>query len=255
MYRSTYFLAAILAILILTASACASTEVVPASSHTPIPSSATPYPTATKPTPTETIVPSATPTEIPIFWDDFEKEFLPGWSWIRENDALWSLDSEPGYLRIVLTGDRPPRNILVREVASENFQIMTHVKFKPTSNFQFAGLTIRQDDNTTVSLGRAYCDTQNVCVGNGIYFDAVQQGQWTGKNFGADTQLKDEAYLRIDKNKTTFTGYYSEDGTDWMMIGEHDVSIIDPKVGIFAGQSYIVGQIALFDYFTVIEMP
>lgn len=245
-------LAALLGILLTSCASSASP--LPTNSPTPIPS-ITPYPTATKPLPTDTPIPTATPTEIPVFWDDFDKEFLPGWSWIRENDALWSLDSEPGYLRIVLTGDRPPRNILVRDVISENFQIMTHIKFTPTSNYQFAGLTIRQDDDTTVSLGRAYCDAQNVCVGNGIYFDAVQKGQWMGKNFGTDTQIKDEAYLRIDKNRTKFTGYYSENGTDWMMIGEHEISMINPKVGIFAGQSYVVGQVALFDYFTMMEMP
>jgi beta-xylosidase len=244
-------LAVLLSILI---TACASVAPLPTSFPTPIPS-ATHYPTATKPSPTATPIPTATPTEIPVFWDDFDKEFLPGWNWIRENDALWSLDSEPGFLRIVLTGDRPPRNILLRDVTSENFQVMTHIRFTPTSNFQFAGLRIQQDDDTAVSLGRAYCNTQNMCVGNGIYFDAVQNGQWMGKNFGTDTQVKDEAYLRIDKNRTTFTAYYSENGTDWMMIGEHDISMINPKVGIFTANSFVVGQVALFDYFTVMEMP
>lgn len=132
---------------------------------------------------------------------------------------------------------------------------MTRVRFTPTSNFQFAGLRIQQDDENSISLGRAYCNTQNVCVGNGIYFDAVQNNQWMGTNFGTDTQVKDEAYLRIDKNRNSFTGYYSENGTDWMLIGEHEMTMINPKVGIMAGQSYIVGQVALFDYFTVMEMP
>ena len=241
-------------ILSIILTGCTPAAPLPTITPTPIPSATHP-PTATKIPPTETLIPTATPTEIPIFWEDFDKEFQPGWSWIRENDALWSLDSEPGFLRIVLTGDSPPRNILVRDVTSENFQILTHIKFKPTSNYQFAGLTIRQDDDTTVSLGRAYCNRHNVCVGNGIYFDAVQNGQWTGKNFGTDTQIKDEAYLRIDKNRDTFTGYYSENGADWMMIGEHEMTMIDPKVGIFAGQSFIVGQVALFDYFSVMEMP
>lgn len=244
----------VVVLLSIVLAACASAAPSPAPTPSPAPSS-TPVPTATKPPPTATSTPTATPTEIPVFWDDFSGEFLPGWTWIRENDALWSLDSEPGFLRIVLTGDHPPRNLLVRDVTHENFQIMTHIKFKPTSNYQFAGLTIRQDDDTTVSLGRAYCNTQNVCVGNGIYFDAVQNGQWTGKNFGTDTQVKDEAYLRIDKNRNTFTAYYSENGADWMLIGQHEVVMTDPKVGIFAGQSFVVGQVALFDYFSVMEMP
>jgi beta-xylosidase len=245
----------IFVLLAVLSTACASSA-APSPTATPPPSlTSTSIPTGTKPAPTDTPIPTATATEIPIFWDDFSGEFQPGWSWIRENDALWSLDSEPGFLRIVLTGDRPPRNLLVRDVTSENFQVMTHVRFTPTSNFQFAGLRIQQDDETAISLGRAYCNTQNVCVGNGIYFDAVQNGQWTGKNFGTDTQVKDEAYLRIDKNRNTFTGYYSENGTDWMMIGEHEVSMIDPKVGIITANSFIVGMTAYFDYFTVMEMP
>jgi len=132
---------------------------------------------------------------------------------------------------------------------------MTHVLFKPTSNFQFAGLLIYQDDNTMLSFGRAYCNVQNQCVGNGIYFDATENSQYKGKNFGTDTQVKNEAYLRIDKNGTKFTGYYSENGKDWMLIGEHDVFTTDPRVGIITANSFIVGMTALFDYFTAIEMP
>ncbi len=228
-------------------SGCAS----PAASQSPAETS-TSLPTIT-PTAPPTL--TATPTEIPVFWDDFSGELLPGWSWIRENDALWSLDSSDGFLRIVLTGDRPPRNLLVRDVMYPNFQLMTHVLFKPTSNFQFAGLLVFQDDETKLALGRAYCGRQNVCVGNGIYFDAVQNGQVLGNNYATDTLIRDEAYLRIDKSDTIFTGYYSENGSDWMMIGQHEVSTMQPKVGLITANSFIVGMTAYFDYFTVMETP
>lgn len=231
-------------------------------STTPLPTASpsltatfTASPTLTELPATDTATPSMTPTEIPIFWDDFSEELQPGWSWIRENDALWSLTSEPGYLRIVLQGDRPPRNLLVREVSSDNFQIMTHVLFTPTSNFQFAGLLVYQDDDTLAAFGRAYCDTKNDCVGNGIYFDAYQDGQFLGSNFATDTQAKDEAYLRIEKNGSLFKGYYSEDGVNWIWFGEHEIFMIDPKVGLITGNSKVVGMIAMFDYFTVMEMP
>lgn len=236
-------------------SACAS-PAAPSPTLPPRPAdTATPLPTATlvPPTATETFTP--TPTEIPVFWDDFNKTLLPGWTWIRENQSLWSLDSEPGWLRIVLTSDRPPRNLLVREVTHENFQIMTHVRFKPTTNFQFAGLLVYKDDNNDVALGRAFCDSHTVCVGNGIYFDALQDGKGVGGNFATDTTLKDEAYLRLDKVGSKFTAYYSENGTDWMMIGEHEINLVDPRVGLITANSHVVGLPALFDYFTVMEMP
>jgi beta-xylosidase len=242
--------------VMLFVSACAPAVADPTATTVPPPTETfTPVPTVTLIPPTATSMPTAAPTEIPVFWDDFDKELLPGWTWIRENDALWSLDSEPGYLRIVLTGDNPHRNLLIRDVGQENFQIMTRVRFKPTSNYQIAGLLVYQDDNTRAVLGRAYCDRQNVCVGNGIYFDATLDGQLQGGNFATDTQIKDEAYLRIDKNGTKLTGNYSENGTDWMMIGEHELPMTDPKVGILTGQSQIVGMPAYFDYYTVMEMP
>jgi beta-xylosidase len=245
--------APLIAVTIVTAS-CASAPRSPTATLPPPPSE-TSAPTATEPPATVTPVPTATTTPYPVFWDDFDGEFLPGWSWIRENDALWSLSSEPGHLRIVLEGGRFHRNLLVRDVGSENFQIMTHVLFEPTSNYQIAGLLIYEDDATMVKLGRAYCNNPGSCVGNGIYFDAVRFANLLGSNFATDTTVKDQAYLRIDKIGTQLTGYYSEDGANWQTIGQHELSIADPKVGLVAGQSNVVGATAFFDYFTLMEMP
>ena len=227
----------------------------PIPTFTPSPTNTTAPTLTPSPIPTSTSTPTQEPTAIPIFWDDFSGDLLPGWTWIRENDALWSLTSEPGLLRIVLQAGRPPRNLLVRDVTSENFQIMTRVLFKPTSNFQFAGLLVYQDENSYTAFGRAYCDTQNICVGNGIYFDAIQSGQYIEPNFGTDTQVKDEAYLRIDKVGSIYTGYYSEDGSNWSIIGEHEIFMVDPKVGILTGNSHVVGMTAKFDYYSVMEIP
>ena len=105
------------------------------------------------------------------------------------------------------------------------------------------------------SLGRAYCNTPGVCVGNGIYFDATQSGRSTGPNHGTDTQVKDEAYLRIDNSGPVLTGYYSEDGAERFVIGTHELNLTDPKVGMVATHSNVAGATALFDYFTAMEMP
>lgn len=254
MKHSSVALAAVLLAAPIFTASCGSSPPTPAPSLPPPPSVA-PAPTATEPPETATPIPTATATPYPVFWDDFDGEFLPGWSWIRENDALWSLTSEPGFLRIVLEGGRFHRNLLVRDVSSDNFQAMTHVLFEPSSNYQIAGLLIYEDDATMMKLGRAYCNNPGSCVGNGIYFDAIQFTNFLGSNFATDTVLKDEAYLRIDKTGRVFTAYYSEDGATWQAIGQHELSMADPKVGLMAGQSNVVGATALFDYFTVMEMP
>jgi beta-xylosidase len=254
MKHSRRTLAAPLVAVTIAAASCVSAPTSPTAALPPPPSK-TSAPLAIEPSATITPVPTATATPYPVFWDDFDGEFLPGWTWIRENDALWSLSSEPGYLRIVLEGGQFHRNLLVRDVDSDNFQIMTRVLFEPTSNYQIAGLLIYEDDATMVKLGRAYCNNPGTCVGNGVYFDAVQFTNFLGSNFATDTTVKDEAYLRIDKTGPQLTAYYSEDGASWQTIGQHELSMADPKVGLVAGQSNVVGATALFDYFTVMEIP
>ena len=200
-------------------------------------------------------VPTSIPAPLAVFQDDFSADLQPGWSWVRGNDALWSLTSQPGFLRMVLESGLQPPSLLVRDVGSDNFQVTTHLLFTPTSNFQFAGLILYQDDGTKVQLGRAYCDRQNACVGNGIYFDALEDGQPRAENFATETQHTDEAYLRIVKTGPLLTGYYSEDGASWSWIGQHEVFMTDPRVGLMAGQSYVYGAVALFDNFILMEMP
>lgn len=236
---------------------CATAPPVPAATPRPeteVPPTVTePPPTITAPPPTPTIPPTATPD--PGFREDFSGTLDPGWSWIRENDAKWSLEAETGHLRIVLEGGQFHRNLLLREVKGADFEITTHLLFEPTTNFQIAGLLIYQDDATMIKLGRAFCNIQNACVGNGIYFDSQQNARFAGANFATDTPLKDEAYLRITKRGNSFVGAYSEDGTTWMVIGRHESAMSDPKVGLVAGQSNVVGQVALFDFFTLVELP
>ena len=206
------------------------------------------------PLPSETESSGNSPIHTPlaVFRDDFSSNLQPGWTWVNDDDTLWNLKFLPGFLHTAL--EMAP-NYLVRDVGSEDFQITTHLLFTPTSNYQFAGLIIYQDDETKFQLGRAYCDLQNKCVGNGIYFDAVEGGQVRGENFATAVNRADEAYLRIDKIGSLLTGYYSEDGTNWSWIGEHEILITNPQVGLTAGQSLATGAVALFDYFTLMEMP
>jgi predicted amidohydrolase YtcJ len=218
---------------------CPSTPLLPSATASP----------ETNPVPTSVLTPLA------VFQEDFSGDLQPGWTWVRGNDALWSLTSQAGFLRMVLESGLQPRNLLLRDVGSENFQITTRLLFTPTSNYQFAGLIIYQDDGTRVELGRAYCDLQNECVGNGIYFDAYEDGQFRGENFATETLRTDEAYLRIDQAGSLLTGYYSEDGASWSWIGQHEVPMTDPRVGLMAGQSFETGAVALFDYFTLMIMP
>ena len=224
----------------------------PTPSQAPLPTSTIPLPTA-KPSPSATLAPSATP--LPTFRDEFDGTLAAGWTWIRERPTNWSLTSNPGFLTITLEGGTFHRNLIARDAGSPNFEISTHVIFTPKSNFQFAGLLVYDSDESMATFGRAFCNLAGPCKGNAIYFDNLQDGQLVSPNFAMTTRSLDQAYLRITRIGTTLTGSYSEDGTAWRIIGQHFVHMDAPKVGVYAGNSYVVGVEARFDYFELVEFP
>jgi beta-xylosidase len=210
------------------------------------------------PEPTAAIPPTSTNAPLPTISANFSEEFTgsmdAGWAWLGQKSAVADLTSKPGFLHVALQGDNSI-NRLVRNIASENFQITTHILFTPRSNFQVAGLYIYQDDSTAAQLTRTYCDLKNVCVGNGIYFEGSQSGQYVGPSFGTELPVKDEIYLRIEKSGSIFTGFYSTDGQTWTEIGKHEFSMSNPMVGLITGNSPVIGVNADFDYFTVTALP
>jgi hypothetical protein len=160
--------------------------------------------------------------------DPFEEVLEPGWRWIRESSSNWSLTERDGHLRIttqmggLLLGSDSARNLLLRDAPDGDFEIETLVYFEPVSDFQIAGLLVYEDDGNFLLLGRGYCDS---CGGNKIYFDYEEDGEPLGGDRLA-TSDPNRAYLRIVKRGSTYSGYYSENGAEWTLVGEY------PGVGI-----------------------
>jgi len=221
-----------------------STSIIPELTNTPVPD-----------------VPTATSTAVTsiIFRDDFDNALSEGWNIVREDSSHWSLTVKPGSWRITLQtgaiGDaipQPPSNLLLREAPSGDFEITTLIHFTPVSNVQFAGLIVYQDDLNAVQFGRAYCDLSEMCVGNGIYFDNTSD---ISKNYATVTSNPSIAYLRLRREGTTYTGYYSEDGGSWTIIGQHISNINPLQVGLTAGQVLEAETTADFEYFTMETLP
>jgi beta-xylosidase len=248
----------------------------PAPTDTPVPT-ATPEPTDTPaPEPTDTPIPEPTDTPVPtdtpipepptatpaagpaiLFRDDFEGVLAIGWGWVREDPTHWNLTDVSGSVRIILQpgGLNTANNLLLREAPAGNFEMATLVRFTPTSNFQFAGLLIYQDDSNAIQFGRAFCNAPDVCVGNGIYFDNIQHGEFSGSNYATATANPSQAYLRLRREGTTYTGYHSEDGTNWTVIGQHTSNLTPLRVGLIAAQASEAEITADFDYFTIEALP
>jgi len=93
------------------------------------------------------------------------------------------------------------------------------------------------------------------CVGNGVYFDNQVAGEGTGSNYGTTTASQSQAYLRLRREGNTYTGYYSEDGTNWTVIGQHTNNLTSLRVGLIAAQATQDEITADFDYFTITTVP
>jgi beta-xylosidase len=139
---------------------------------------------------------------------------------------------------------------LVRPAPGSDFEITTLLQFEPTRNFQFAGLVVGEGTTDYLQLGRAYCDVPLTCVGDGIYFDSVVAGVFTGSNYSVPLSTPAGIHLRVRAEGSTFTAYYSSNGIDWIPVGSHLRSFGAPHIGLVAHQSD-VDVVAEFDYFRV----
>ena len=140
-------------------SACGAPAAPPAPEPT-LPPTATstplPPPTATPLPPTATAEPSPTPDPL-LFRDEFDGALGEGWQWVLENPQTWSLNSQPGWLEMVVSSGSvsagSAENLLLRPAPEGNFELETKVKFKPTGDFQIAGLLIYESAANFVQFG------------------------------------------------------------------------------------------------------
>ena len=148
-----------------------------------------------------------------------------------------------------INGPVLPPNILLRDAPAGNFEITTSLRFTPTSNFQFAGFVVFQDDGNILQFGRAFCTMGNSCLGDGVYFDNYENDIVTGGNFG--TAFRGPVlYLRLQRIGNIYRGYFSEDGIQWVVVGEHARDFSQVRVGLMAAQAPTEIP-AVFDYFTL----
>jgi beta-xylosidase len=232
---------------------------VPIIRLTPISSAtASPVPSATSTPETPTVTP--TPTVDPRFFrDDFNETLDAGWSWTREDPDNWSLTAVPGALQINVAGGyvnaQTNPNLLLRPAPEGNFQITTQITFRPTRNYQFAGLIIYENNLNFIQAGRAYCNSID-CPGAGLYMNYYKDGKIVKPDFGQPFGDIDPLLLRLSLSEGTYSFEASTDGKVWFMIGSHASDIRPLQIGLVTGQR-MKGENppALFEYFEVRSLP
>lgn len=184
--------------------------------------------------------------------DDFDSSSLDSrWNWIREDSSHWSLTDHSGYMRITTqTGGiygnyyAPEPNILLTDAPVQDFQITTKVTITPTQDHQTAGILYYQDDDNYLNLVHVHD------YGVWVSFHAEVDGNASYVYYPQEV-LTPTLYLRMVRQNTIFTGYYSEDGSNWTEIGQHTIVLVNPKIGVAACNGYpgIAEIPADFDFF------
>ncbi len=190
-----------------------------------------------------------------LYDDDFNSPQLdPKWHWVREIPTHWSLTANPGYLRIITepkdiwqqTNTAP---LLLQAAPSDNYIIETKVYITPLYQHQQGGLVIYGNDDNYVRLTYGFFNWI------GIEFGKEISGNF--QSIVIDVPSRASYYLRIMKIGKSFSGYYSEDGNNWVLVVLHSgVNLTPSYIGLLAFHSPggASETPADFDYFKVREL-
>ena len=164
--------------------------------------------------------------------DEFNSSTLDNrWTWVREDDSLWSLTDNPGYMQITSDGSlhqdaNNQRNILLTTAPAGDFRITTRVRVTPTEDFHGAVLYVYQDDDNYVGVTRIY----NGNIGGA---SVAIRTEVDGERWGYYVPVtQDDILLRILKEGDVYSGWFSEDnGFTWDYIEQFRAEFTDLRVG------------------------
>lgn len=224
----------------------------------PTGTSALPAETSTPALPSET--PTATPPTPPIFRDDFNRVLTPGWVWVNENPVEWSLLNFPGYLQMTLSKgivrESNVTNMLLYPIPEGDIQVTTTLTFRPTENFQFAGLIFYESDDNHFQVGRAYCrGFGEPCINAGIYIQAYKGRHIDIPNEATPYTAISPMVLRVIRHGNEYELDLSGDGEVWIRYAKYTLDFQPTYVGLIAAGNQGEPAMALFDFFEIAAAP
>ena len=170
------------------------------------------------------------------------------WEWVRENPKNWSLSKKPGSLFITSeVGDvseesNNAKNILLQS-ANNDWTIETKMVCSRTpSQPENAGILAYQDDDNFVKLmfravikttrfGRSGTEMQPGTI------DLIIEENGIAKSLAAFNVRKEitgsnALILKLEKNGSVYTAYYSLDGDKFEKLGTADMLLKDIRAGL-----------------------
>lgn len=215
--------------------------------------SATELPTLALPTET------ATP-ELPIFRDDFNNVLAPGWTWVNQDRANWSLQNFPGYLQINISKgivrESNVSNMLLYPIPEGDIQVTAMLTFRPFENFQFAGLIFYESDENHFQVGRSYCRGYGEpCIKSGVYIQAYKDRRIDTPNEATSYNAMGPMVLRVIRHGNEYEVDLSGDGEVWIRFAKYTINFQPTHVGLLAAGNQGDPAMALFDFFEISAAP
>jgi hypothetical protein len=164
---------------------------------------------------------------------NFENESaLPaGISIAREDPSRWDLTSKPGWLHIRgryishYDEDWIPKNVFVYPLAYSNISIITRVDAETYRDGQSVWLALSPGQYETVGYTVELGVTPDGNGGREVYaWGCDRESCSYGYDYKFDDriQFSGPVYLRLDRQGLSFTFYFSENGVDWIYLGQID---------------------------------
>jgi squalene-hopene/tetraprenyl-beta-curcumene cyclase len=171
----------------------------------------------------------------PLFQERFSGKLSAGWTWVDELPGSWQLIDGSLDLKVVPVGEglwakgsKHP-NLLLRDAGTNaDFAVELHLKSKPTSRFEHAGVLLYFDGDNYVALNK------EMLTKSEIVLVAEKAAKPTTRQKPYEHE---EVYLRLVVAGKKVTGQYRHYDSDaWQTVGALDLPVAGPyRVGVFAG--------------------
>jgi len=177
--------------------------------------------------------------------DEFDTEQLDTTKWTiyRPDPQRWDLTSNPGFLHLVGTKKRESGylNIFGIRVPQSDMEVITRLEtHNMLNNDNAAWIAFSPDDypsgaGYTISLGLSLDNYD----GHAFYMLACAQDNcsWSYNSLGHELiDFPGNVYLKLVRDGTNYTGYYSLNGNDWTFVGEYkDFPVMVDQIVLGAG--------------------
>jgi hypothetical protein len=150
--------------------------------------------------------------------DEFNSMTLDSqWAWTRQRTGKWSLTGSALRLtteNLDMYNSTQTAPLLLTDVLAGNmYEIVTKVTMTPSANYHQAGLILWEGDDNFIQLNYQWYGAAEI----EIYREVNGVGAAYYWTIGATPS---SVWLRLVRCGTTYTGYWSSDGVNWLIVGQ-----------------------------------